>query len=90
MQFSTDLPYGSKAVQQHIDSGAKLSMNVTPEADAVFMRELQLEDSKRYDRLMKNIQTAAIRSGRSVEHRSHQAASMRANAAEQPKVPEAA
>lgn len=84
MQLSTDLTYGSKAVQQHIASGAKLSMNVTPEEDAAFMRELQREDSQRYDRLMKNIQTAAIRSGRSVEHRSRQAESMRAKAADVP------
>ena len=41
-------------------------MNVTPEADAAFMRELQREDSQRYDRLMKNIQTGAIRSNRDV------------------------
>lgn len=81
MQFSTDLPYGSKAIHQHIDSGAKLSMNVSSEADAAFMRELQREDSQRYERLVKNIQTAAIRSGRSIEHRSNQAASMRTKAA---------
>jgi hypothetical protein len=54
------------------------------------MRELEREDSQRHDRLMKNIQTAAIRSGRSVEHRSHQAESMRAKAEEQPTVPQAA
>jgi hypothetical protein len=61
-------------------SGAKLPMNLSAEADAAFMRELQREDSQGYDRLMKNIQTAAIRSGRSIEYRSHQAASMRAKA----------
>jgi hypothetical protein len=80
MQLSTDLTYGLRAVQQHIASGAKLPMNVSAEADAAFMRELQREDSQGYDRLMKNIQTAAIRSGRSIEYRSHQAASMRAKA----------
>lgn len=90
MQLSTNLPCGSAAVQQHIDSGAKLSMNVSPEADAAFIRALQHEDSQRYDRLMKNIQTAALRSNRNVEHRSNQAASMRAKAAEQANVPEAA
>jgi len=62
MQLSTDLTYGLRAVQQHIASGAKLPMNVSAEADAAFMRELQREDSQGYDRLMKNIQTAAIRS----------------------------
>jgi hypothetical protein len=90
MQFSTDLPCGSAAVQQHIDSGAKLPMNVTPEADAAFMRELQREDSQRYDRLMKNIQTAAIRSGRSIDHRSNQAASMRTKATKRANVSQAA
>lgn len=90
MQFSTDLPYGSKAIQQHIDSCAKLSMNVTPEADAAFIRELEREDSQRYDRLVKNIQTTAIRSNRDVEHRIKQAASMRAKATVQVNVPEAA
>jgi hypothetical protein len=90
MQLSTDLPYGSKAIREHIDSGAKFSMNVSPEADAAFMRELQREDSQRYDRLMKNIQTAAIRSNRSVKHRSHQAESMRAKAGAEDNVPQAA
>jgi len=90
MQLSTNLPYGSAAVQQHINSGAKLQMNVSAEADAAFMRELQRDDSQRYDRLIKNLQTAAIRSNRTVEHRSHQAKSMRGKAAEQINVPEAA
>jgi len=90
MQFSTDLPYASKAVQQHIDSGAKLQMNVSAEADAAFMRELQREDSQRYDRLMKTLQTATLRSSRDIEHRSKQAASMRSKAAAQVNVPEAA
>jgi hypothetical protein len=90
MQLSTNLPYGLRAVQQHIASGAKLSMNVSPEADAAFVRELQREDSQRYERLVKNIQTAAVRSGRSIEHRSNQAVSMRSKAADQVNVPEAA
>jgi len=47
MQLSTNLPYGFKAVQKHIGSGVSLPMNVTPEADAAFMRELQREDSQR-------------------------------------------
>jgi len=54
------------------------------------MRELQREDSQRYERLMKNIQTAALRSNRDVEHRSKHAASVCAKGSEQNSVPEAA
>ena len=42
---------GVHQANEHIDSGAKLSMNVSPEADAAFMRELRREDSPRYERL---------------------------------------
>lgn len=36
-------------------SQTKMQMNVSPEADAEFMRLLESEDSERYERLMKNI-----------------------------------
>jgi hypothetical protein len=75
---------------EHIKSGASLTMNVRAEADVAFMREFERDDSQRYDRLMKSIQTAAIRSNRTIVHRSHQAASMRSKTAEQANVPEAA
>lgn len=61
MQLSTDLPYGSKAVRENINSGASLIMNVSPEADAAFMSELKRTDSERYNRLAKNMQVGAIR-----------------------------
>jgi hypothetical protein len=62
MQLSTDLPYGSKAVMQHINSGASLAMNVSKEADSVFMAEVKRIDRTRYDRLIKNMQKDAYAS----------------------------
>jgi hypothetical protein len=41
---------------EHIELGASLTMNVSAEADAAFMRELEREDAERYQRLVKNIQ----------------------------------
>jgi len=54
MQFSTNLPYGSK-VAEHLASGVSLKMNVSADADAVFMSELKRTDPKRYARIEKAI-----------------------------------
>jgi len=59
MQFSTDLPYGSKAIAEHLASGAKLKMNVSKEADAAFMAELKRTDPKRYARIERTIVRSA-------------------------------
>lgn len=56
MQFSTtNLPCGSKPIAEHLASGESLQMNVSKDADAAFMRELQDSDAPRYARLHKNM-----------------------------------
>ena len=55
MQFSTNLPYGSKAIAAHLASGEKLKMNVSTEADKAFIKELRRTDPKRYERLFKHM-----------------------------------
>jgi Txe/YoeB family toxin of Txe-Axe toxin-antitoxin module len=62
MQFSTDLPSGVKAVLEHIESGKKLSPNVSKKADAAFMASLKRQDRDRYDRLIENMQRRAYAS----------------------------
>ena len=61
MQLSTNLPYGSKEVHKHLESGVNLPMNVSREANQAFMTELRRTDPKRYARLEKAIQTDLIR-----------------------------
>ena len=48
LQFSTNLP--------GVNSREPRKMNVSPEADAAFMRDLQRNDPERYRRLTDNIQ----------------------------------
>jgi len=50
MQLSTNLPYGTKAIAEHIASGQSLSMNVSREADRAFLFELR-KDVKRWANL---------------------------------------
>ena len=61
MQFSTDLPYGEKEVQKHLESKQTLPMNVSKSADQTFMSELKRTDPRRYDRLEKAIRVSALR-----------------------------
>jgi len=55
MKLNTNLPYGWKAIIEHLSKGAMLTRNVGEEADRAFMRELEREDPQRHHRLMKNI-----------------------------------
>src|ERR1700730_8583835 len=55
MQVSTNLPSGPVAIEKQLASGESLRMNVSKEADAAFMRELQDGDPIRYARLHKNM-----------------------------------
>jgi len=50
MQLSTDLPYGTRAIAEHIASDQSLTMNVSGEADRVFQFELR-KDVKRWANL---------------------------------------
>ena len=61
MLLSTNLPYGTNAIREHLASGEVLSMNVPCEADRAFMSELQRTDPARYARLAKAIMTDAMR-----------------------------
>jgi hypothetical protein len=55
MQVSTNLPSGPAAIEKHLASGQSLQINVSKDADAAFMRELQECDAPRYARLQKNL-----------------------------------
>jgi hypothetical protein len=55
MQVSTNLPCCPQAIGEHLASGEPLRMNVSKEADAAFMRELQDFDAPRYTQLHKNM-----------------------------------
>ena len=55
MQVSTNLPSGSVVIEEHLASGDSLQINVSKEADAAFMRELQESNAPRYARLHKNM-----------------------------------
>ncbi len=55
MQLSTNLPCGPAAITEHLPTGASLRMNLSKDADAAFMRELQEPDAPRYARLQKNM-----------------------------------
>lgn len=60
MQLSTNLPYGSPTLAH----SGPLQINVSREADAIFMRELQESDAPRYARLQKNmLKGRAVKSG---------------------------
>ena len=50
----TDLPYGD-SIAEHLASGQSLQMNVSKEADAAFMRELQECDASRFTSLQRNM-----------------------------------
>ena len=56
MQFSTDCPYGPRAVREFIDSGQSLSMNVSWEADRAFRFDLKKSDPKRWAKLDAELQ----------------------------------
>jgi len=63
MQVSTNLPSGA-AIEKHLASGETLQMNVSKEADAALMRELQDGDPIRFARLHKNmLKGRAVKSG---------------------------
>jgi hypothetical protein len=50
MQLSADVPWGLKAIEEHLASGQSLSMNVSPDADRAFQFELR-KDVKRWANL---------------------------------------
>jgi hypothetical protein len=55
LHVSTNLPSGPAATGDHSASCDTLQINVSKEADAAFMRELQECDAPRYARLQKNM-----------------------------------
>jgi hypothetical protein len=61
MQLSTNLPYGIKAIREHLDRGVELKMNVSEQADRAFMAELRRTDLHRFNALEKAIRTEVIR-----------------------------
>jgi hypothetical protein len=61
MQFSTNLPSGTRAILDHIKSGVVLSSNVSKAADIAFMQELKRTDRVRFDNLVKNMQKGHFR-----------------------------
>lgn len=64
LQLSTNLPCGPQAIEKHLASGESWRMNVSKQADAAFMRELQESDAPRYARLQKNmLKGRAVKSG---------------------------
>jgi hypothetical protein len=55
LRLSTNLACGPQAIEEHLASGESLRMNVSKDADAAFVRELQESDAPRYARLQKNM-----------------------------------
>ena len=56
MQFSSDCPYGLKAIAQYLASGQTLRMNVSKQADRAFRFELKKADPKRWAALDAELQ----------------------------------
>lgn len=56
MQFSTDLPYGPRAIAEYLASGQTWRMNVSREADRAFRFDLKKADPKRWAKLDAELQ----------------------------------
>jgi hypothetical protein len=62
MQLSTNLPYGTKAVEAYLANAASpMKANTSHEADRDFMRDLEETDPTRYRNLVKSIYREAPR-----------------------------